>query len=113
MKDNQFFLEHIIESIDNIQDFIKGINRDNFAKNKIINSAVLRQLEIIGEAVKNLPIEFTTEYPHIDWSGFAGLRDKIIHHYFGVDHEKVWKIIQEELPTLKKDTIEIIKNSEK
>lgn len=115
MKKSIFFLKHIIESINKIESFTKGISKSNFKKDELRQSAVMREIEIIGEAVKNLPIDFTVKYPHIEWSKIAGTRDKIIHNYFGVDNDIIWNIIKEDIPTLKKEIsiiINEIKNKE-
>lgn len=63
--------------------------------------AFTRSFEVIGEAVKNLPDEFRIQYPLVDWKGYAGMRDKLIHHYFGVDYDIVWDSLQNEIPELK------------
>ena len=77
-------------------------------QNKIIQDAVSRRIEIIGEAVKNLPVEFTNTHKSIEWNLIAGMRDKLIHHYFGIDIEKIWGVIIKDLPELKKKLISII-----
>ena len=108
-KDNMFFMTHIIESIGMIEAFLEGISEKDVMKDKKTQSAVIRQLEIIGEAVKNLPVGFTDKYSNIEWRKIAGLRDKLIHHYFGVDFEKVWKVTKEDIPKLKKEVKKILK----
>ena len=76
-------------------------------------SAIIRQLEIIGEATKNIPNTFRNKHPHITWRDIAGFRDVLTHAYFGVNLEKVWEIIKTDLPKLKKDMEKIIKNNSK
>ncbi len=95
------FLNHILDSINNIEKFIKGISRPSFFTNEEKQSAVIRQIEIIGEAVKNLPTEFKNKYSDIPWSKIAGMRDKLMHHYFGVNLDTVWKVTKKDLPELK------------
>ncbi len=109
-KDSLIFVEHILDSIKNIEDFIKKVSKESFFKNKEKQSAIIRQIEIIGEAVKNLPLEFKEKYPDIPWKDIAGMRDKLMHHYFGVDIEKVWATLKEDIPELKKQIKEISKN---
>lgn len=102
------FVKHILESINNIEEFVNGISRESFMKNKEKQSAVVRQIEIIGEASKNLPENFKKEHSEVSWKEIIGSRDKIIHHYFGVDLEIVWEIVTINLPELKKQIKDIL-----
>ena len=86
-KEPLVFIEHILESINRIESFSKGLNREKFSKNELKQSAIIRQLEIIGEAVKNLPTSFVNKYPFIPWKEIAGTRDKVIHEYFGINFD--------------------------
>ncbi|MBU0907098.1 MAG: DUF86 domain-containing protein [Nanoarchaeota archaeon] len=108
-RESLIFVEHILESIKDIENFIKGVSRESFMKNKEKQSAVVRQIEIIGEASKNLPENFKEKYPEISWKEIIGSRDKIIHHYFGVDLGIVWEIVTINLLTLKKQIKDILK----
>lgn len=103
------FLEHIIESINLLEAYIKHSSKKDFYAAGQIQDAVLRRLEIIGEAVKNLPADFRNEYPDVAWQKIAGMRDFLIHEYFGVDIELVWNTLKKDLPVLKKQISEIIK----
>ncbi len=89
-KEPLIFIKHILESIENIESFSRGLSKNKFENDRLRQSAIIRELEIIGEAVKNLPIEFTVKYPWIEWSKIAGTRDKISHHYFGIDLDVIW-----------------------
>ena len=111
-KEPLIFIEHILESIKNIEDFIKDSSKNYFLKDKEKQSAIIRQIEIIGEAVKNIPDSFRKKYPNIPWVKIAGMRDKLLHHYFGVDLKTVWKVIKEDLPDLKKEMLKIRKELE-
>ncbi len=102
-KDTLFFVKHILENIKDIEEFSKGMTKTKLEKNKLKQKAIIRSLEVIGEAVKNLPSSFRHNYPQVEWNKIAGLRDKLIHHYFGVDFNTVWDIIKEDLPKLKKE----------
>src|SRR3989344_9125594 len=107
-RDLGLFIDDILESIKNIKEFTKGLNKEKFLKNKLKQSAVIRQIEIIGEAVKNIPSSFRDKHPEIQWNKIAGMRDVIIHGYFSIDLDAVWNAIESDLPKLK-NQIEKIK----
>lgn len=108
MKDDSIFIKHILESIEYIERFSKNLSKDDFLRDRLKQSAVIRELEIIGEASKNLSVKFRKENNTIEWNLIAGFRDKLIHHYFGINLERVWNILEKDLPNLKKE-IEKIK----
>ncbi len=101
MKDPFVFVKHILESINLIQSYIKGKSKEDLSKAIQFQDAIFRRLEIIGEATKNLSPEFKERYPEIPWLDMADTRNKIIHHYFGLDIEIIWEIIEKDLPELK------------
>ena len=101
------FLGDILEAIQRIQSYTKALTWEEFLKDYKTQDAVVRNLEIIGEAVKNLSLEFTRGYPLIPWKDLSGVRDKLIHHYFGVNYEIVWQIVREDLPPLSRQIEEI------
>lgn len=113
IKDPIIFLEHVLESIDKIESFVKGIPKEAFLRDELRKSAVVREIEVIGEAVKNLPVGYYVKYPYIEWKDIAGTKDKIVHHYFGIDFEVVWEIVKEDLPQLKKEVKEILQKESK
>lgn len=102
MKDDSIFLEHILDSIDQIGKYTTAVTYDEFLENRLIQDAVIRQLEIIGEATKNLSVTTTDQFPEIPWKEIAGMRDKLIHVYFGVDLEEVWNTAKKDIPELEK-----------
>jgi len=102
------FIQHIKEYIIKIENSLKETKYEAFLKDEDLKDMLIRRLEIIGEAAKNVPQEFRKKYPKIEWIAIARLRDKLIHHYFGVDLEKVWAIIKEDLPKLKLNIREIL-----
>ncbi|MFH0711752.1 MAG: DUF86 domain-containing protein [archaeon] len=110
MKEAVVFVEHIIENIRDIEKFTKGVDKKSFLENKEKQNAVVRSLEIVGEAVKNIPQNIKLKYKEIPWREIVGTRDKISHHYFGVDLGLIWKIIKENLPDLKEQMLEIRKD---
>jgi len=107
IKDPLVFILHIIESINNIELFTRGVSFDYFLKNKEKQNAVIREIEIIGEAVKNVSSTFRKKYHDIPWKDIAGMRDKLMHHYFGVNLNTVWKVTKDDLPELKKKILTI------
>ncbi|MDD5133176.1 MAG: DUF86 domain-containing protein [Candidatus Nanoarchaeia archaeon] len=109
-KDPLIYIEHILESIRDIDDFTRDTSKEEFDEDKEKINAVVRSLEIIGEAVKNIPISFREKYPEIPWKKIAGLRDIIIHHYFDVDLGVIWSTIKEDLPLLEKQIKKIEKD---
>ncbi len=107
-KNPAIFIEHILENINKIESFSKNITREILSKDKLRQYAIVRAIEIIGEAIKNLPSSFKKRYPQVPWKNIVGTRDKLIHHYFGVDLNIIWEIIEKEIPKLKKEIEEII-----
>ena len=99
MKNDLVYLRHIVDAIKDIEAYTAG-GREEFFATKIIQDAVIRNLEIIGEAVKNLTPAFRSEHPDFPWKQIAGLRDVLIHHYFGVDLDSVWLVVESRLPHL-------------
>jgi uncharacterized protein with HEPN domain len=94
------YLEDIREAIRRILSYTAGLTRQGFLEDIKTQDAVVRNLEVIGEATKNLSAQLRERHPDILWKDLAGVRDKLIHHYFGVNYEIVWQIVTENLPTL-------------
>ncbi|ACX72263.1 protein of unknown function DUF86 [Methanocaldococcus vulcanius M7] len=111
-KDVRAFLYDILENMKDIIDFTKDMDYDEFLKDKKTQKAVIRSLEVIGEAVKNLPEDFINKYPQVPWKGMARLRDKLIHHYFGINYEIIWDIVINKVPNDIKEFEKIIKDIE-
>ena len=95
------YLDDILTAITDINEFTKGMHYEAFATDKRTVNAVIRSLEVLGEATKRIPPPLRQKYPGIPWSKMAGMRDILIHDYMGVDLKTVWKVIQERLPELK------------
>ncbi len=95
------FIKDILQNMQDAMDFVEGISYDQFAADKKTLNAVLRSIEVIGEATKNIPDEVRTKYPLVPWKEMSGMRDKLIHSYFGVDRETVWLVIKDSIPMIR------------
>lgn len=101
-KDPRIFLEHILESIGDVEDYTRKSTVTSFIKDKKTQDAVLRKLGIIGEAAKNLPVDFKKQHTAIKWHEIAGMRNILIHEYFGIHLKIVWNSVKKDIPKLKK-----------
>ncbi len=110
-KEYTVFLKHILESIEVIEEYTKDISEKEFLENQEKQDAIIRRLEIIGEAVKNLPDEFKKENPEIAWNKAMAARNILIHHYFGIDLEIIWDTVTKSLPEFKKQIENLIQRS--
>ena len=108
-KDDTVFLKHILDAINLIEEYLKDKSYEEFKNNRMLQDAVIREIEIIGEAAKNLSKEFRNKQSDIPWRQIAGMRDKLIHGYFGVDLDAVWDTATRDIPSLKGKLQEIIK----
>jgi uncharacterized protein with HEPN domain len=108
MKRDRAYLKHILEAISNIEKFVEGLTKEDFLENVEKQYAVVRGLEIIGEATKNLSRELEAKHREIPWRDIAGMRNKLIHKYFGIDLELVWVTIKNKLPEFKKQVLKIL-----
>jgi uncharacterized protein with HEPN domain len=104
------YLLHILDAIKNIEDFTKRCSKEKFIEAKMIQDSVIRNLEIIGEAAKHVPASVRKEYASIEWKRIAGMRDILIHEYFGVDLDRVWQVMKVRLPELKEGINNILRN---
>ena len=113
MKDPFIFLEHIFDNLLDIKEFSNKLSKESFEKDKLRQNAIIRSLEVIGEAVKNIPNDFKKKHSTIPWKEIAGMRDKLMHHYFGVDLDLVWNVVKNDVPKLEKGLREILKSKKK
>ena len=108
-RDYKVYLEDILEAIGKITTYTAGLSADSFAADNKTLDAVLRNLEVIGEAVKCIPDEVRSRHRHVEWKKMAGLRDILIHHYFGIDAEIIWDVVQNKLPELERQIRDAVK----
>ncbi len=106
---DKVYLKHILDAVGNIENYTRHFSEKEFQKNKMVQDAVIRNLEIIGEATKHLSAVFRKSYKTIEWKKIAGMRDVLIHDYLGVDIDKVWAVVQNKLPGLKKSIEKILR----
>ena len=107
------YLNDILDSMDKAVSFIKGLSEDNFIQDEKTSFAVIRALEVLGEATKQIPEEIKSKYPQIPWRDMSGMRDKLIHAYFGVDLRVVWKTIKKDIPMLRPLIEKVINENKK
>jgi uncharacterized protein with HEPN domain len=106
------FLEDISLAIDKIGRYTKGLDLEGFSKNEMVIDAVIRNFEVIGEAVNNIPDDVKADYPDVEWSETVGFRNVMIHDYFGIDVEAIWDTIEENIPTLKEHITAVLKEEQ-
>ena len=109
LRNFKVILKDILQSIERIETYTKNFSFEDFCENQLVQDGVVRNLEIIGEAVKHLPKDVQKKYPDVEWKKIAGLRDILIHGYFGIDHEIVWDIITNKVSGLKEHISRILK----
>jgi uncharacterized protein with HEPN domain len=102
------YLRHILVEVDYLQSSFAKLTIDQFMANETLRRAAVRSLEIIGESAKKIPEQFRAKYPDIEWRAMAGMRDRLIHDYFGVDYELVWDVVRNRIPILRSQIASIL-----
>jgi uncharacterized protein with HEPN domain len=102
-KDAGVFIEHVLECIGLIEQYLIGKTKADFMESVQLQDSIIRRIEIIGEAVKNIPDDMKSAHPDIPWNEMAGMRDILIHKYFGIDLELTWEVIIRDIPELKRE----------
>lgn len=106
------YVRDILQNMQDTQEFIQGLSYEQFVDDKKTFNAVVRSLEVIGEAAKHVPDNIRDKYPAVPWKEMAGMRDKVIHFYFGVDREAVWLAVQERIPAIRPLIEQVLQNLE-
>jgi len=112
-KDDSVYLRHIFDAISRIEEYSQNIDYKDFMNNHLIQDGVIRQIEVMGEATKRLSSEIRESHSEIPWKDIAGMRDKLIHDYLGVDLDAVWETVQNDIPALKNRLRDLITKEEK
>jgi uncharacterized protein with HEPN domain len=110
-RNDKAYLRHIADAISDIKRFMKNVTKEESLENREKQYAVLRALEIIGEATKNVSKEMTAKHPEVNWSDIAGMRDRLIHQYFGVNLDLVWATVKKNLPELEDQISEMLRKT--
>ncbi len=112
-RDSRLYLDDIFDAVEKIQNYVEGLTFEQFSEDSKTVDAIVRNFEIIGEATKRVPLETKEEYPQVPWKLMAGTRDKLIHEYFGVNLQVMWKAIKEDLPPLKRSIKQLLQKLDK
>jgi len=107
-RDDRVYLRHILDSIGKIERYLQGVDESEFMSSDLLQDGVIRQIQIIGEATKRISFGLRTRYQLIPWQDMAGMRNKLVHDYFGVDAGLVWITATEDLPALKEFITQVI-----
>lgn len=109
MRSHSLYLKDILEAMEAIEKFVEGTDFETFKNDDMRASAVIRKLEIIGEATKNMADGIKQKYPQVPWKDMAGMRDRLIHFYFGLKYDLVWNTIKVDIPKLKPQIAKILR----
>ena len=107
-KGDSVYLSHILDSIERIEEYTEGMGKEDFSSSNLVQDGTIRQIEIIGEATKSLSKDLREKNPQVPWSDIAGMRDRLIHHYFGINLEDVWHTVKVDIPALKDEILMIL-----
>ncbi len=112
MKEDIAYIEHILDCINKIQAYTENLDKETFVQNNLVIDATIRNFEIIGEAAKMISENLKLSYFEVPWKEMAGMRDKLIHDYLGVDVNVIWETVQDDIPLLKEFLYKIAQENE-
>jgi uncharacterized protein with HEPN domain len=112
-RDSRLYLDDILDAIEKIEKYVNGLTFEEFSQDSKTVDAIVRNFEIIGEATKHIPAETKGKHPRIPWKMMAGTRDKLIHEYFGVNLQVLWKAVKEDIPPLKRSIKQLLQKMDK
>lgn len=107
-KDNSVYLLHIRDALQQIVDYTRGVSEEQFRQSRLLQDGIVRELEIVGEASRNLSDEFRHGHEEVPWAQIIGLRNRITHEYFNLNLDIIWEIVRDDVPTLKQQVLNLL-----